>query len=666
MHNLSAPVRFCAAALLLCLMGAVAYQNGIQNGWVWDDNQQIAMNPDLRPGAPLGRAFAGDVWSFQHPGVRARSNYFRPMQTLTYRLTAKLFGFNPHAFHAVSLGFHLLATVLAFALFRKMSGQMVGAFVAAALFTVHPMHSEAVDWISALPDIGCTVFFVLAFLLFPETWKSRGPAPRNAGMRRWRQASWALSCFAFCVALLWKETAIVFPLLIVATALCLEQTAGLRNRLVAAAKLSLPYWVVLAGYFFLRIRVLGFLATQQRNWILNPVQFALSALNLLLKCWWKLLVPFPLNAYYVFAPVGELGDLRAVAGILFLLAAAAGIWFAARRAPPLAFSALWVFITLLPVLNLYGVGRNVFTERYLYLPSVGFCLLMVLLAGRGAAWIPGPVRTPVVALSLVSVLALFVCLTAARNPDWKDDATLFARTLEASPQAPFVRHMVASLEISGRSRAGAAEGNYLQAIALAEKESPPDYLQMALSYEGLSSLYAGRGEFDRAAEALAQVRRIDPNDPEVDSEEGLILAQAGRWEQAEGALRKAAARTPDDPNVLNALGLIAWQHYNRLDEAAGFFSRAIALHTVPDEFSASLHNNLGAVYGSQGRTSDAIRELRMAVSLAPADPEFRTHLAIALAIVGRVDEARSELLATLVLAPDYQPAREALHQLPHP
>ena len=62
-----------------------------------------------------------------------------------------------------------------------------------------------------------------------------------------------------------------------------------------------------------------------------------------------------------------------------------GIWIAARRMPLMAYSGLWVFVSLIPVLNIFGVGRNVFTERYLYLPSIGFCLLVTDGAGCGAA-----------------------------------------------------------------------------------------------------------------------------------------------------------------------------------------------------------------------------------------------------------------------------------------
>ena len=662
LQRLSQFARFCAGALLLCASGLVAYFNSLHNGWVWDDNQQIAMNPDLRPGAPLGRAFAGDVWSFQHPGTRGRLNYFRPMQTLTYRLVISLFGLDPFAFHSVNLGFHLLATLLGFAVFWRITSRMVGAFAAAEIFAVHPIHTEAVDWASALPDIGCTAFLALAFLFFIEA-RSPARAAANARSRLRRIACWAISFLGFSVALLWKETAMVFPLLIAVWMLLFGEASRALKRCFRAITRSSPYWGILALYLLLRFRILGFLAVRQQNWELSPLSFALTVLDLMRSYWWKLLVPFPLNAYYVFSPVKNFVDPRAALAILFALAAGAGIWFAARRAPLVAFSALWVFLTLIPVLNLYGIGHNVFTERYLYLPSLGFCPLMILLVSSGAGWPPASVRKPVAIAALACLLAAFTWLTLRRNPDWKDDATFFTRTLAQSPQAPFLHYMAASLQTPDESGDASAEEHYRQAIALAEKESPPDWLYMSLAYEGLSSVYASRGEMDRALAALDKVRQINPADPEVDAQQGFILEQAGRWDEAEKFVRRAAAQFPENPNVLNALGLLTWQRYHQLEEAAGYFTKAIALHSIADDFGASLHNNLGAVYEIQGKTEDAVREFRTAVAIAPRDPEFQTHLAAALAIQGRLDEARSTLLVTLSLDPGYQPARDVLRRL---
>jgi Flp pilus assembly protein TadD len=659
------PIKLTAvgAAALLCMLAIGAYANSIRNGFVWDDHEQVAMNSSLRPGAPFLDLVAPNIWGFTRSGSREHSNYYRPLQMVTYRLTAEVFGLDAGAFHAVNLAFHVIVVLLAFALFYTLTGRIGLAFASAALFAVHPIHSEAVDWIAALPDIGCTTFFLLTFLFFVLAFDRKSQQPPSKPSRRIRVLFLAISFAAFAAALLWKETAIVFPLIVMAYVFFLSEDAVFVRRIGGALKVSLPYWCILVLYFVLRLRVLGFLFIRQRNWILSPFEFGLTTFDLILKYCWKLLVPVGLNAYYLFVPVRSLRDPQAIVAILFLIFAAAAIVYGLRRAPLASFAALWVFITLIPVLNVYAVGRNVFSERYLYLPSVGFCLLTVLMAARVGRSLPERFRLPAEAVVLVAVLLLFAPWTFARNSVWKDDAALFTRTLETSPNAPFVQDMVAAVQPNNATGQSSAESHYLTAISLAEKATPPDWLERAIAGEGLASIYVARGDFDRALRALAQVRLADPKDPQVDGEEGLILTQAGRWTEAETALRRAVVINPNDANVLNALGLITWQHEGHLDEAASYFSRALEFHTEGDDFNASLHSNLGAVYGQQGRFADAIVQLQIAVRISPRDPEFLTNLATAFQAVGRNDEAKQALRAALTAAPDYEPARAALEQL---
>jgi Flp pilus assembly protein TadD len=652
-----------AAAALLFILAISAYANSIRNGFVWDDHEQVVMNSSLRPGAPFLDLVAPNIWGFMRSGAREHSNYYRPLQMVTYRLTADAFGFDASAFHEVNVAFHVLVVLLAFALFHALTGRIGLAFASAALFAVHPIHSEAVDWIAALPDIGCTAFFLLAFLFFVAARGQKSQEQPIKPSRRIHGLLLAASFAAFAAALLWKETAIVFPLIVIAYVFCLSEDAVFVRRIGGALEFSLPYWCILVLYFVLRLRVLGFLVIRQRDWILSPFEFGLTTLNLILEYCWKLLVPVGLNAYYLFVPVRTLRDPRAIVAILFLTLAASAILYGLRRAPLASFAALWVFITLIPVLNVYAVGRNVFSERYLYLPSVGFCLLTVLMAARIGRSLPERFRLPAEAVVLVAVLLLFAAWTSARNAVWKDDSALFTRTLESSPNAPFVQDMVAAVQPNNPAGQSSAESHYLTAISLAESASPPDRLELAIAGEGLASIYAARGDFDRALRALAQVRLADSKDPQVDGEEGLILAQAGRWTEAEAALRRAVVISPNDANVLNALGLIAWQHEGHLDDAASYFSRALGFHTEADDFNASLHSNLGAVYGQQGRFADAIVQFQIAVRISPRDPEFLTNLATAFQALGRNDDAREALRAALAAAPDYGPARAALEQL---
>jgi tetratricopeptide (TPR) repeat protein len=418
-------------------------------------------------------------------------------------------------------------TLAAFAVFLLLTERLPMAFAATALFATYPIHSEAVDWIAALPELGCTLFLLLSFALF--LMKTR---------RCWLMV--LLSALAYATALLWKETAVVFPLLIGVYAVLDANRSGKPWRL--ALLRSAPYWVVLGGYMAVRYGVLGEFGTGPRDWALTPIQLCLNAAWLMTSYWAKLALPTGLNAYYTFVPIRSLAEPRALAALAFVVLLTFGVgaawrWIGRKQTaagadglagkeeiaatPRLALlAALWVLITLLPAMNVAALGRNPFTERYLYLPSVGFCLLLSL----AGAWLveraPSRLRLALSLILLLPIVGGFMAETIARNPDWRDDATLWSETLLRSPDAPFVRVMVASTESSDPAQSAPAEENYRKAIELGMAETPPDLMDAATSYQGLALIYADRSKFQQALQFVSEAEKLDPEDPNISGDRG--------------------------------------------------------------------------------------------------------------------------------------------------
>jgi tetratricopeptide (TPR) repeat protein len=460
---------------------------------------------------------------------------------------------------------------------------------------------------------------------------------------------------------LWKETALVFPVLLGSYVLLLGSDR--QRRVVSAMKKSAPYWVVCGFYLAARIHVLGTLAAGGRSWKLTPIQFALTDSHLFALYWLKLLVPFPLNAYHQFAPVRSSVDFGAIVSVLFVVCVIGGLVYLIRRSPLAGFAALWVCLTLLPVMNINALGRNAFTERYLYIPSAGFCLLITLGAARLIQRLDSRYQKPVGVVLFVVAVSTLAAETIHRNPDWKDDQTLFSQTLTNSPDAPFVRNMVANAESNDPSKSSSAEENYAQAVRLAKEESPPDQLALVTAYNGLALVYMQREQYERALQEFNEAQQIAPGNFETNNVQGLVLLRAGRWQEAEPLLEQALTAEPNNENVLSELGLLEWQHGHDLTKAAGFFHRALAIHTQGDDFSASLYSNLGGVDADRGSFGAAIEEFGTATRLAPDDPEYHTNLANALAAVGRYAEARQEAELALELAPGFPPAKATLDHL---
>jgi tetratricopeptide (TPR) repeat protein len=675
----SSLLRFVLAGVALVALVLIGYSNSLSNGFVWDDHEQIVVNPAVQPGAPLAPIFAGDV-RFAARSQTVQNKDYRPLQMVTYRLLAGATGMDASAFHLCNLLFGIACTLISFALLWQVTRRWSLAFAGAALFALYPVHTEAIDWIAALPDLGAAFFVLAGFALFLAS--RRQMNAQETSTPRWLPS--ALSWIAVASALLWKESSVIFPLLVMAYVLLLEETTAAGHRLIgrirAALMASAPYWALLVAYFALRIGLIGSLGNGMRDWELTPVQELVNMLALMEAYWAKLALPVNLNAYVVFTPLRSLVTPGALLIVLVAALAAALMVFLLMRLRRIGlegtsinnahrtlrmglFAALWVLITLLPAMNLSALGRNAFTERYLYLPSWGFCLLVVLIAAWLLQRLPSNAQRYAGTALLATILAGFLYETVERNPVWKDDATLWSVTLEASPTAPFVHNAVATAESSDASQTDDEAHNYEEAITFATHDIPPDRIDALTAYQGLAWIYADRQQYPQALATLEKAAALEPDNADTLGEQGLILARSGDGLAAEPLLTRALDAEQDNENVLSALGLVARDDLHQPQRAITLFTRALAVHPAEDDFAASQHNNLGAVYADQGNFAAAVTQLREAERILPNDPEFHTNLANALAAQGQFEQARSEADIAVHLAPQDPAAQQVLGEI---
>jgi tetratricopeptide (TPR) repeat protein len=592
-------VHFAVAALLAILV-FVTYSNSLRNGFVWDDHEQILKNPDLSPQSPLGRLFTSSVWGFQHPGEHAKDNQYRPMQMLTYRLTGDYGGLNATSFHSVSLMFHFAVSVLVYAVAFMLTRRLGVAVVAACLFASHPIHTEAVDWIASIGDLGCALFFLTSFFLYL---RSKG----------W--ITLAGSALAFGIALLWKEMAVTLPFLIFAHSFLSSRGEPLRSRIKQALNATRMHWIVLAIYLALRFNALGRLYVHQQNFVLTPLNYILTDVYLLASYWWKLIWPIPLIGYHVFTPINSLDELRLWAAAIFLVVIIAGGVLCFRKSPVTSFLVSWIFLTL----------------------------------------VPGRVRTPLAGIAMAIVLYFYCSAAVSRNAIWKDDRTFFSQSLEASPDSAFLEDSVAELLRTESGDSVAAQQHYLRAITLAQQWNPPETLQVSIAYAGLAYLLAQSGRFDEALRDLDLAQQADPLNKTVLRARGSILTQAGRWVEAKQVLDSVLRTDPNDEASLNAYGIVAWQGEHAYPLAIQYMERALQFAPT-DVTRSSIQENLGAIYCEMGRYEEGVSRFRLAVEIKPNEPRYHVNLGIALRLAGRAPEARSQFLDALKIAPGFKPA----------
>jgi tetratricopeptide (TPR) repeat protein len=496
-------------AAALAALAAAVYANSIGNGFVGDDKIQILKNPLITEWTNLPRIFGSGVWAF----LGYQGNYYRPLQFLIYLLLYECAGFHAGVFHAAMMLLHAGNTVLLYLLVRRLAEGRV-AVAAAALFAVHPIHTETVDWIAAMPDLALTTL-VLAGVLWLVHQDGAPRGPKLLG-----------HSFLYLLALLTKETGVMLlPLYAGLGFLCMgrgwqefRRNAGLYAAMAGA----------LGIYLAMRRAALGSLVPGQETFFhLSPVEFALSAVVTAGRYLMALVLPVNLNYFHVFQATRSVSAEFLIA--LLALAALAAILIYVRSGP-IAYGIFWIAVTLAPPLNLTGVGLNVFAERYLYLPSAGFCWI----AGFAWSWLAG--RQPQWGrIGGVAVLLACAVEAVARNADWRDDFTLLQITVQQSPTSGWVHDTLAGAYVERNSMDKALEQE-----------------RLAVQYEPRSPVFRRKLGYLLLAgdprEAVVEFRKVVELAPAVAQSHcdlGLALEAAGDAKGAAAEYARALELAPE-------------------------------------------------------------------------------------------------------------------------
>ncbi|MGH9679264.1 MAG: tetratricopeptide repeat protein [Candidatus Acidiferrales bacterium] len=612
--------------LIFFLLGFLPYANTLMSNFVYDDNFQVIENPYVHSFHHLRAIFTTSVWSFQ--GAAGVTNYFRPVMTFGYLLTYQIAGLVPFSFHMVNIVLNCIVVWLVFLLLRRFSGERV-AFIAAGLFALHPIHTEAVAWIAAVTDLELTVFYLATFLLFLRLENSDHPIRDRI-----------LMSVVFMLALLSKEQAMTLPVL---ATLFEYFYRGDRSATPPLEKLSRigPIWALAAIYIAIRTWILGGIASVVMRPGLSWHDTLLSAVSLIGGYIGKLIWPAHFAAFYVFHPSRHITDVPVLLGVAGILLGGMFFLFLWKHAQLLSFAFFLIFLPIGPVLNARWMPASVFAERYLYLPSVGFCWLLgwgavKLWNAEGPGWVRPVSRGVPAAVAVIAML--YAVRTVTRNRDWKTDEDLFRQALASQHDASLVRSDLGAVYFNHGDSA-AAEREWLAALVIGPHNVfALNNMAMARQHEhrfAESLDYSWRALRDRPAydaahlnlaETLALMGRnteaewqfriataLTPLSVRDHNEYGTFLYKLGRLEDARNEFQQSADADPNT-DAYDRLGKIylAWRDMPRAEHA---FRRALQL----DTFDSDAHFGLGKVLESTGHPADALREYDKGLEMDPSD-----------------------------------------------
>lgn len=624
------------AILLLCVV--LPYLNTLLNGFVYDDNNEVLNNPCLRSFGHLKEIFSTNVLA--HLGARGVTNYYRPLNTLWFLLCYQVFGPLPYGFHLANVLLHAVVVCLLFWVTERMFHDRTLAFIGAAGFALHPIHTESVAWVSAVTDLELTLFYLLTFWFFLAVARPEG---RRSDLAQLGMAG------SFLLTILSKEQAVTLPLL--AT---IYEHFYRDDRAETTWVQKVPrygtLWLLSFGYLLFRMRFFGSFAAVLLMPHITWYEALLSVIPLVGQYLWKLVWPVHLCAFYAFHKSVTPWDPRVLGGLTALALCALlsqALW---KRARLVSFGFVWLLVTLAPVLNARWLGPNVLTERYLYLPSVGFCWIVAWAGLR--LWAMVSHRSPVARKAFVAAVGLAAVLcavrVATRNRDWRSDIIYYQRALAAAPDAIGLRINLGAVYWNGGD-AAAAEREWRRALKLAPNN--------ALLLNNLGLVCSKQKRFDEAVDYFRRSMRARPNYLDAHLNLGSLYADTGEDSQAELQLRAAVALAPLNIQARNRLGKF-YLESGRLAEAEEQFRRAV-------ESGPSLqgYDSLGDIYRRWGRREQAERAFRDALAADLYDSHAHFALAGLAETAGRNAEAWREYQAGLQTDPANPEAQAAVRRL---
>lgn len=626
---------------LIAAVCFVLYANTLGNEYALDDAIAITSNSFTKSGfAGIPDLFKYDTFTgfFGTTKELVAGGRYRPLSLVTFAVEWQLFGQNPGVSHFINILLYALTGIVLWQLLMRLRPDESKVWflslplVVVLLFLAHPLHTEVVANIKGRDDIMALLGALLA-------WKYSLHYIDGKGLKYG-----LFSGLALFGGLLSKENAITFLAVIP-----MAHYFFTDKSIPKIAKNWIPLILGAAVFLALRYAVIGFPKTEVATELMNNPFLGMSGSEKIatiiytLGIYVKLLFfPHPLTYdYYPYhIPITGLTDLRFILSAVLYVALGSFALIRLPKKDAISFGILYFFATMTIVSNLFfpiGVFMN---ERFAYMSSVGWALVAgILLVDRFPRLFKFASGGKVSQYLLIVVLAGFSIKTIARNPNWKNDFTLFQHDVKIS------KNSAKSNVTAGGSLIDAADlvrdpqrqkSMYQEAIGYLDKalEIHPDYVD-ALLLRGNAQYKLYQDEKGTLAYYF-RILDIAPENVNVPRNLQVVMNGSKNYALKAQAYERYLTYQPNNFDMLILLGQVYGRNLNQLDKALNTFERAVRVN--PNDVRG--YKNLGTVYGIQERYQEAIDVLLKAEEIAPRDAEVLTNLAITYKRLGNDERSQ--------------------------
>ena len=533
--------------LFVIFSSLAVYINSLSGDFIWDDIEQIADNPVIKDIRNIPSFFTSDLWRLiSNPTIS--SYYYRPFFLLSLAVDYNLWGLNPLGYHITNLVLHSLASFLVYQIGRRLFLNSTPAFLGSMLFAVHPVHVESIAWISGRTDPMAAVFFLLSFYLYILFRDGKG------------FIMLIVSLIAYFFSLLSKEIGITLPLLLLIYELSFKQQSVIqdkhshplltkggwgdfRDNRIRILQIAGIYLVISVAYLYIRALVLGETIGQSAS--SPPIDKRIyTSFGIILDYIRIMILPVNLKVLYDTPLRESFFDWKVISSLFLLAAVFISTLMSYRKNKTVFFIAVWFFITILPVSNIVPLKPTMMAERYIYIPSIGICLLGGLVSYK-ICRIGSPLFSYSKALILI-LFSIFSLITFQRNKLWTNETVYFAKAAEDASQNAYAHHNLGDVyRKTGRMKQAISEWQKAVEIYPLHPEANNSLANIALM----------QGDYPEAVRRYRIALKGRPENSESHYNLALALERLGNTDEAISHYREFIRRA--SPNYQDIIEQVA-------------------------------------------------------------------------------------------------------------
>lgn len=536
------------ALLILMAASFIVYFNTLNNNFVYDDETIIVKNAEN-----LNLKNIPGYFTNQGEYRYVFGALYRPIIMASFAVDHTLFGLKPGGFHFVNIIFHAASTIFLFLIlllfFGKYEYGIIASFISSLVFAVHPVHTEAVSFISSRTDLLATMFFFISFYFFlifrgfslPKFHKEKSKGKKQTQQPKSPTKKYLIySLLFYFLGLLSKEMIITLPLIFL-----------LFDLLVSKEKFRNIYkeYLFLSGVtiFYLIIRHLAVQGVETKpifDWFYGKDAIVIIATMVkTIPVYFKLMF-FPIGLVYNYNGVisysNSLLEINSLISIFFIIAVLSFSVYLIKRKVYYSYSILVFFTGLLPVINIIPTA-NIMAERYLYMLTFPLCVSIAYFVSTSSNHKNIKAYSWVFAL----IIIFFGFLTIQRNQVWKTNETLWMSAEGDSSPASMIN--IAGL-YTRSNQIDKAEKLYIDALNINQN--------MINAHINLGIINMVKGKYDTAEVKLKNALNIDPKNPNANYMYAKLKLMTNKPSEAKSILEKMESNSleyRDSKRLLDSL-----------------------------------------------------------------------------------------------------------------